>query len=228
MLLNMALQLGPDDRIYTWTGDLGTAALSVIRYPNEAGQSCDHDHLITRDINTNASILGSPPDHTVFMATVRRVLAFPAAAGELSTKDRLERDGLVRRYAFEQNGVFLHETFFEALGGGRGSPAANGAFSDAVDISYGGFDTWKQDVVELGKTRGVGWVITCRSRSENRLLNVWVDDHTRGLIPGFDPVVAFDLWEHAYLLDFKPSRRPDYLQVLFDNMNWDVVESRCV
>ena len=152
---------------------------------------------------------------------------FPGA-GELAAKDRLERDGLVRRFAFEQNGVFLHETFFEALGGGRGSPAANGVFSDAVDISYGGFDTWKQDVVELGKTRGVGWVITGRSKSDNRLLNLWVDDHTRGLIPGFDPVVAFDLWEHAYLLDFKPSRRQDYLQVLFDNMNWDVVESRCV
>ena len=152
---------------------------------------------------------------------------FPGA-GELSTKDRLERDGLVRRFAFEQNGVFLHETFFEALGGGRGSPAANGVFSDAVDGSYGGFDAWKQDVVELGKTRGVGWVITGRSKSDNRLLNLWVDDHTRGLVPGFDPVVAFDLWEHAYLLDFKPSRRQDYLQVLFDNMNWDVVESRCV
>ena len=152
---------------------------------------------------------------------------FPGAA-ELSVKDRLEREGLVRRFAFEQNGVFLHETFFEALGGGRGSPAANGVFSDAVDISYGGFDRWKQDVVELGKTRGVGWVLACRSKSDDRLLNVWVDDHTRGLIPGFEPVVAFDLWEHAYLLDFKPSRRQDYLQVLFDNMNWDVVESRCV
>jgi Fe-Mn family superoxide dismutase len=74
----------------------------------------------------------------------------------------------------------------------------------------------------------VGWVVTCRSRGDDRLFNVWLDDHTRGLLVGLEPVAVFDLWEHAYLLDFNPAQRPDYLRVLLDNMNWDVVESRCV
>lgn len=146
----------------------------------------------------------------------------------LSPRERLERDGLVRRISYEHNGVLLHEAFFESLGAGRGSPPANGAFSESVDLSFGGFDAWQQDVIEIGQTRGVGWVISCRSRSDHRLVNLWLDDHTRGFIPGFEPVVVFDLWEHAYLLDFQPHQRPHYLRVLMDNMNWDVVESRCV
>jgi len=159
-------------------------------------------------------------------ALLEQLAEYPRAE-DLSTGRRLERDGLMRRFSYEYNGVLLHECFFEALGGGRGRPAANGAFNEALDQCFGGFETWKQDVLEIGRTRGIGWIITCRSRSENRLFNTWIDDHTRGLIPGFEPVVVFDLWEHAYLLDFKPDQRGDYLRVLFDNLNWDVVELRC-
>jgi superoxide dismutase, Fe-Mn family len=149
-------------------------------------------------------------------------------AEALSPRERLERDGLVRRLSFEHNGALLHEAFFEGLGAGRGAPPVNGVFQEGLDASFGGFEAWKQDVIDIGQTRGVGWVITCRSSGDNRLFNVWIDDHTRGLLAGFEPVAVFDLWEHAYLLDFKPAQRADYLRVLMDNMNWDVVESRCV
>jgi Fe-Mn family superoxide dismutase len=146
---------------------------------------------------------------------------------EPSPAEQLQRDGLVRRYAFERNGMALHELFFEALGGSDAPPAASGVFMEAVDASFGGFDMWKQDVGRLARTRGVGWVLTFQSPDDNRVINVWVDDHTRGLIPGLKPIVALDFWEHAYLLDFKPSERPKYVETLFGNLNWDIVEARC-
>ena len=146
---------------------------------------------------------------------------------ELSPAERLQRDGLIRRFSFESNGVTLHQNFFHALGGPGGAAPAHGIFTAAVDSSFGGFENWKRDITELAKTRGVGWVISFHSKSDNRLINVWVDDHTRGMLPGLTPVAVFDLWEHAYMLDFKPSQRADYLKVLFDNMNWNVVASRC-
>ena len=74
---------------------------------------------------------------------------------------------------------------------------------------------------------GVGWVATFRRVGDNRLLNAWVDDHTRGLLAGLAPIVLFDLWEHAYLLDFKPSQRKDYMGTLLDNVKWSVVEEHC-
>jgi superoxide dismutase, Fe-Mn family len=146
---------------------------------------------------------------------------------ELTPGERLQRDGLVRRLAFELNGVSLHQSFFEALSGPGSAPVAGGVFSQALQTHFGGFENWKQDVAELANTRGVGWVVCLHSQPDDRLINVWVDDHTRGLLPGLTPIAVFDLWEHAYLLDFKPSQRGDYLKVLFENMNWNVVESRC-
>ena len=152
---------------------------------------------------------------------------FPKA-GALTTPERLVRDGIVRRLAFEHNGVVWHESFFESLGATTGKPSANGVFAEALDLCFGGFDAWKQDVVELAQTRGVGWVVTFLSKSDNRLINAWVSDHTVGILPDMTPIAVFDLWEHAFMLDFKPSQRADYVRVLFDNINWNVVETRCV
>jgi superoxide dismutase, Fe-Mn family len=140
--------------------------------------------------------------------------------------ERLQVDGLVRRFAFERNGIVLHDLFFEALRGDSPTPAG-GAFVQAAATCYGGFNAWKADAVQLAQTRGVGWVLAVQSRQDGRLTNVWLDDHTRGLPADATPVLALDLWEHAYLLDFKPSQRTQYLQTLFDNIDWQVVNSRC-
>lgn len=145
---------------------------------------------------------------------------------ELSPNEQQRFDGLVQRFAFERNGMVLHELFFETLGGAA-KPPATGVLMEAFDISFGGFDEWKRDVHRLARTRGIGWVLTFRVADSNRLLNVWVDDHRRGLLAGLKPIAAFDFWEHAYLLDFKPSDRAKYLDVLLENYRWDVVEARC-
>ncbi|MBC7984086.1 MAG: hypothetical protein H7Y02_09555 [Candidatus Obscuribacterales bacterium] len=145
-----------------------------------------------------------------------------------SPTERLQYDGLVRRLAFELNGVTLHELFFESLGGGNGNaPDTASIFGKALKGSYGSYEAWKHSVAQIAKTRGVGWVLTLRSGADNRVCNVWIDDHTDGFLADMHPIVAFDLWEHAYLLDFKPSERHKYLEVLFENINWNVIESRC-
>ncbi len=145
---------------------------------------------------------------------------------ELSAGERLQRDGLVRRLAFECNGVKLHELFFEALGSDGAGAAKKGRFADAAVHSFGSVDAWKRDVIEIGQTRGVGWVATVAV--DGRLLNVWIEEHSHGLLAASRPIAVFDLWEHAFLFDFKPSQRSPYFEVLFDNLNWGMLESRCV
>jgi len=151
---------------------------------------------------------------------------FPRSA-PMTPEDRLIRDGLIRRLSFERNGVVWHEMFFESLGCAAGRPAPGGVFAEALDISFGGIEHWKRDLVEVSQTRGVGWVVTFQSPGDNRLINAWVDDHTRGILAGMRPIAIFDLWEHAYLPDFKPTQRREYMNTLFDNMNWPVLEARC-
>ena len=140
---------------------------------------------------------------------------------------KLQADGLVRRFAFERNGMELHELFFDALRGPSEPPRAKGAFLSAAQTGYGGFEGWKASVANIAQTRGIGWVLTLLVPRERRLVNVWIDDHTRGLVANARIVCVFDLWEHAYLIDFEPSRKPQYLQTLFDNMDWQVIEARC-
>jgi Fe-Mn family superoxide dismutase len=150
---------------------------------------------------------------------------FPHAQ-ELKAGERLQRDGLVRRLAFEYNGVRLHELFFEALGPDGAAAATAGRFADAATRSFGSIDAWKRDITEIGQTRGVGWVATIDTGG-GRLLNLWIDEHSHGLIAGPAPIAVFDLWEHAFMFDFKASQRVSYIDVLFDNLNWSVIESRC-
>jgi len=150
-----------------------------------------------------------------------------AQSEDVSPGQQLQFDGLVRRFAFERNGMVLHELFFESLGGSASKPPLSGVFMEAADTSYGGFDGWKRDILRLSRTRGAGWVLTFRAPGNNRLSNVWVDDHRRGLLAGMRPIATFDFWEHAYMLDFKPTERAKYVEVLFDNYRWDVVEARC-
>jgi Fe-Mn family superoxide dismutase len=140
---------------------------------------------------------------------------------------RLQRDGLIRRFAFEHNGMVLHELFFEALRGRSDPPRANGVFVRALERSYGSFEVWQSDVRSLAQTRGIGWVITMQSE-DGRLSNEWIDEHSHGVLARSTPILAIDLWEHAYLIDYKPSERSQYLTTVFDNIDWKVVEARCV
>jgi Fe-Mn family superoxide dismutase len=64
-----------------------------------------------------------------------------------------------------------------------------------------------------------------------RLQNFWVTDHEIGNVAGFVPILAMDVWEHAFVLDFGSSSAPGvgraaYLETYFKNIDWDVVSER--
>jgi Fe-Mn family superoxide dismutase len=139
----------------------------------------------------------------------------------------LALDGYNRRFAFEYNGVALHEIFFEQLAGKHRQPQADSAFAGALQTDYGDFAGWKASIEALGNTRGVGWVLSLRERGQQRLHNCWVDLHHLNLPANCDVVFALDLWEHAFMLDFTPAQRADYVKIILDNVDWPVVERRC-
>jgi superoxide dismutase, Fe-Mn family len=136
-------------------------------------------------------------------------------------------DGYNRRFAFEFNGVTLHELFFEQLAGKRRQPKSDSVFADALHESYIDFNGWKAAVEALAKTRGVGWVLTLRDRNQERLYNCWVDLHHLHMPANCDVIFALDLWEHAYMIDFSPAQRADYVKIIFENVDWATVEQRC-
>jgi len=134
---------------------------------------------------------------------------------------------LTRRLGFEYNGMRLHEYYFgnmtKAAGG---SPSS--ALSEALGSSFGDFESWKKDFMATGGMRGVGWAIAYQDPWTGRISNHWVTLHEDGNVAGFAPILVMDAWEHAFLLDYKPSERSKYIEAFFANIDWTAVESRLV
>ena len=135
---------------------------------------------------------------------------------------------LTRRLGFEYNGMVLHEYYFDNLksGGGTGDPSERRQFAKAAESSFGSYEIWKADFVGIGKMRGVGWAICYQNPANGRLSNHWITLHETGNVAGFNPILVMDVWEHAFLLDYKPAERPKYIEAFFSNIDWATLEKR--
>jgi Fe-Mn family superoxide dismutase len=134
---------------------------------------------------------------------------------------------LTRRLGFEYNGMVLHEYYFGNMKRhGVGDPDNSTAFHKAAEQSFGSYNIWKADFVSVGKMRGVGWAVCNQDPSNGRLSNHWVTLHEVGNVAGFVPVLVMDVWEHAFILDYKPADRPKYIEAFFSNIDWQAVEQR--
>lgn len=113
--------------------------------------------------------------------------------------------------------------FFSFSPDGGGEP--DGELRKQIDAQFGSFEAFKADFVEAGVTLfGSGWVWL--SKDEDGQLFI-TQQHNAGnpLTEGLTPLLTFDVWEHAYYLDYQ-NRRGDALKRLWDIVDWDVVSSR--
>lgn len=130
-----------------------------------------------------------------------------------------------RRYGFEFNGMVLHEYYFGNMKG-KSEPLRQGEFLNAIIKQYGSFGKWKEDFINTGKMRGIGWAIMVYDPANGLLTNIFVADHEIGNIAGFCPILVMDVWEHAYMVDHKATQRPDYITEFMKNIYWEILEDR--
>ncbi|MCS6328768.1 MAG: superoxide dismutase [Nitrospira sp.] len=134
---------------------------------------------------------------------------------------------LTRRLGFEYNGMVLHEYYFgNLLRGGGNRPSSESVFGRAIARTFGDYERWQADFCSVGMLRGVGWAICNVDPSSGLVSNHWVTLHPHGNVAGFQPVLVMDVWEHAYLLDYKPNERRHYIDSFFQNVAWGAVEDR--
>jgi len=147
--------------------------------------------------------------------------------GKIDPEETPAYSELTRRLGFEYNGMVLHEHYFGNMKrGGSVDPQQTSRFHQACEQSLGSYETWKTDFVGVGKMRGVGWAICYQNPANGRLSNHWVSLHETGNVSGFAPILVMDVWEHAFLLDYKPAERAKYIEAFFSNICWDSVEKR--
>lgn len=134
---------------------------------------------------------------------------------------------LTRRLGFEYNGMVLHELYFGNMKRqGGGEPDRTSGFRKAVERVYPSFETWKADFSAVGAMRGIGWAICSLDSRTGFVSNHWIDVHETNNVSGFVPLLVMDVWEHAYLLDYKPADRPKYIEAFLSNVDWSAVNAR--
>jgi Fe-Mn family superoxide dismutase len=133
-----------------------------------------------------------------------------------------------RRFGFEFNGMKNHEYFFEQFEGGAVTRAEDASLHTAITEEWGSFDAWLARFKTLALTRGIGWAILYYDRTADRLVNAWIDEQHLGQLNSCDIILALDMWEHSYLLDYVTAKKNEYVEACFENLNWSMIEKRCV
>jgi Fe-Mn family superoxide dismutase len=131
---------------------------------------------------------------------------------------------LYRRFSFEYNGIRNHEIYFESLSGGAKTLADNSELKKAIITKWGSFDLWVNRFKSIALTRGIGWVMLWYDKKDGELLTSWVDEQHMGLLQNCTLILALDMWEHAYYLDYTPAEKKKYVEAFFENLNWEVIE----
>jgi Fe-Mn family superoxide dismutase len=121
--------------------------------------------------------------------------------------------------SFAIGGIKNHEIYFEHLGGDGGEPG--GAIAGLLQRDFGSTDAWRNDLKATGMA-GRGWAWTAYDWDEGRLFNYIGDTQNTYPIWNATPLVALDVYEHAYFLDFQTDRA-SYIDAFFDNLDWAVV-----
>jgi superoxide dismutase, Fe-Mn family len=121
--------------------------------------------------------------------------------------------------SFAIGGIKNHELYFEHLGGHGGDPP--GALADMLDRSFGSVDAWRADLKATGMAAR-GWAWTAYDWDEGRLFNYIGDAQNTFPVWNATPLVALDVYEHAYFLDYQTDRA-SYIDVFLENLDWGVV-----
>ncbi len=142
----------------------------------------------------------------------------PAKANQIFSQMR----ALKANYAFAYGGYVNHNVYFETIGG-KGGPAT-GHIASLIDATYGSFESWAADWKATGIS-GRGWAYLGYDHEEDRVFNYLGDG--QDTFPAWNNtlVLAMDVYEHAYYLDFQTARAK-YIDAFFQVIDWDAVNAR--
>jgi len=132
-------------------------------------------------------------------------------------------NGLKREELVALNSVLLHELYFASMGGdGR----VTSPMTEALARDFGSVQRWRVEFSAMGYALGggSGWVLLSWLPREGRLINQYASEHSQA-IAGAIPVVALDMYEHAYHMDFGANAKA-YVDTFLRNIDWTAVAGR--
>ena len=121
--------------------------------------------------------------------------------------------------------VLNHELYFGQFTGKPTKKEPTGRLAEAIIRDFGSIEAFKEEFQKKGATLfGSGWV-WLSADTEGKLVITQETNASNPVQKGLKPLLTFDVWEHAYYIDYQ-NRRPDHLASLWQIVNWDIVEQR--
>jgi Fe-Mn family superoxide dismutase len=152
-----------------------------------------------------------------------------AIAAQLESLDLAKTPGyalasLKREELVALNSTLLHELYFASLGGDGSAPT--GTIREALARDFGSYDRWRDEFLAMGYALGggSGWVLLTYVPRDGRLTNQYAAEHTQAVAGGV-PILALDMYEHAYHMDFGANARA-YAETFLRNIDWQAVQGR--
>ena len=133
---------------------------------------------------------------------------------------------LIRRRSFEFDGMRLHEYYFSQFEGGAQEPNPEGKLFKQFEKEYLKSEHFVPFFKAIGSIRGPGWAILYWDAYNQQLMTGFSGEQHLGHFVTLPIVLALDVWEHAYILDYGAAGRGKYIDAFFKNLNWGVVEKR--
>jgi Fe-Mn family superoxide dismutase len=130
----------------------------------------------------------------------------------------------IRAAVRNNGGGHANHSLFWQIMGPNGGGAPTGAIADAISSTFGGFDSFKEQINKAGVGRfGSGWAWLVESGGKLAIESTANQDSP--IMEGKKPILGVDVWEHAYYLKYQ-NRRPDYLAAWWNTVNWSAVNAR--
>ena len=145
-------------------------------------------------------------------------------AKEGTEKNAIALGELVRRKSFEFDGMRLHELYFTQFEGGAKAPDEQSALGKALSAEYQGHLV--EYIKAIGSMRGPGWAILYYDPIGKQFQTGFVGEQHQGHFVSLPVILALDVWEHTFILDYGAQGKGKYIDAFFKNLNWGVIEKR--
>ena len=165
----------------------------------------------------------------LYAGYVKNFNAISAAIEDLlkdAEKNALAIAELRRRHSFEFDGMMLHELYFPQFEGAPAPLSAESALAQALTKHWGSADAAVARLRQTAMMRGPGWSILYFNPANGAFHMSFVGEQHPGHFATLPIVVALDVWEHAFLLDYGAQGKAKYVDAFFKNLNWGVLEAR--
>lgn len=159
-----------------------------------------------------------------YVKNVNNLFDVQAELKKDSEKNAYALAEVTRRLGFEWNGMRMHEHYFAQWEGAH-NPLSK-ELESAMEKQSGSMDAWMAEFKAVAMMRGIGWTLLSQDNKTGNLMTHWVSDHELGQLNDTTTILALDMWEHAFMVDYTPAEKAKYIDAWFRNLNGKVISSR--